>query len=747
MPKVALQIPQTLRPYQFHGAELRYRENEANVYGDCLICGRADKFSVEVATGRWRCLKCGASGNAITFIRQLWEMCSADAVPLSHLVAERKLLSSEVLKLWGVRISPLGVPLVPGYQINGEIGTLYRYAQGPGDKKAILRATSGLHTYPYGVNEYDSDKPILYICEGPWDGVALLEVLKRVKYGGDGELLLTSDVTHSLAARANVIAIPGCSSFSANWLQLVAGKQVVLLFDNDHPKTDPNGKQLLGAGYLGMRRTAKILLGAKPELRPAGIEYLSWGEGGHDPSLSDGYDVRDLLTANGLRLRDRIAGLQTLLGKIHPVPDEWKGESSEGKGGSDDLTCLSCRDWRELTQAWRRALKWTEGLERALATMLASVVSTTLLGDQLWVKIVAPPSTGKSTLCEALSVNKEYVIAKSTLRGFHSGWGDGGEDHSLITAIAGKTLVIKDADTLLQSPNLGQILSEARDLYDTTSRSSYRKKSVSRDHEGIRMTMILCGTSSLRRLDSSELGERFLDCVIMDGIDDELEEEILMRVASRADRNVTREANGQLQSQYDPDLATAMRLTGGYIDYLRKSASELLAQVEMDEESKRRIILLGKFVAYMRGRPSTSQEESAEREFAARLVSQLVRLAKCMAAVLGKKAVSDPLVMRRVRAVALDTARGRTLQLTKLLYEAGEGGMQLRQLASKTGHSEEKERVLMRFLSQIGAVKSFQPVATNKRGEEIKLPKAWKLTDRMRELYREVVADAEATRD
>src|SRR5690606_35550052 len=142
---------------------------------------------------------------------------------------------------------------------------------------------------------------------------------------------------------------------------------------------------------------------------------------------------------------------------------------------------------------------------------------------------------------EAISVNQDYVVAKSTIRGFHSGFktdGNGEEDNSLIDQIRDKTLVTKDGDTLLQSPNLGQILSEARDLYDSTSRTHYRNK-MSRDYAGVRMTWLLCGTSSLREIDQSELGERFLDCVLMDDIDDELEDAILWRVANRVDRNMS----------------------------------------------------------------------------------------------------------------------------------------------------------------------------------------------------------------
>jgi hypothetical protein len=311
-------------------------------------------------------------------------------------------------------------------------------------------------------------------------------------------------------------------------------------------------------------------------------------------------------------------------------------------------------------------------------------------------------------------VNHDYVVAKSTIRGFHSGYRldgveaeDGGEqDNSLIPLITGKTLVTKDGDTLLQSPNLSQILSEARDLYDSTARTHYRN-AMSKDYEGIRMTWILCGTSSLRQLDSSELGERFLDCVIMDRIDDELEDEILWRVANRAERNMSIESNGKASSHYEPEMAAAMQLTGGYVAWLRENATDVMSTITMEDWAKRQCTRLGKFVAHMRARPSLKQEESAEREFAARLVSQLIRLAKCLALVLNRSTV-DELVMARVRRVALDTSSGQTLAIASMLYSEAEGLLS-NSLAMHLGKSEDKIKTLLRFMRQIGITEYYTP--------------------------------------
>lgn len=441
-----------------------------------------------------------------------------------------------------------------------------------------------------------------------------------------------------------------------------------------------------------------------------------------------------LSTLQSVPLTYRLAAFADLLGKLRPIPSEWLEGSSPSSRPSESMDCLPCNNYHQLVTAWRKALKWTEGLDHALAVMLASVTSTKSVGDQLWIKVIGPAACGKSTLCEAISVNRDYVLAKSTIRGFHSGYktdSDGGRDHSLIPLLRGKTLVTKDGDTLLQSPNLGQILSEARDLYDSTSRNYYRN-AVGKDYSGVRMTWILCGTNSLRAIDNSELGERFLDCVIMEKIDEQQEDEILWRIVNRATRSLAIETDGKPQSHYEPDLAEAMRLTGGYVGYLRENATCLLSAVRCPDWARHQCIRLGKFVAYMRARPSRKQDESAGRELATRLVSQHVRLSGCLAAVLNRPCI-DKDVMARVTKVCMDTARGQTLDIATKLYETPEG-LEHVALSFMVGEPEETVRKMLRFLRQIGAVEPFRV----RLGKLNSRPR-WRLTERMQQLYSDVV--------
>lgn len=441
------------------------------------------------------------------------------------------------------------------------------------------------------------------------------------------------------------------------------------------------------------------------------------------------------------RSRDEML-LDSLLGKVQAVPQEWLNPSfSQDKRRDKDgdkivsLECLPCEDWETMVDSWRRALHWTEGLDLCLSVMLSSIISTCRVGDQLWVRVLGPPSSGKTTLCEAISVNRKYVYPKDGLRGFHSGMTDweGKEDNSLLPKLKDKTLVTKDGDSLLTAPDRDRILAEARAAYDCAARSSFRNK-ASRNYEGLRFTWILCGTNSLRTLDSSELGERFLTVSIMDEIEPDVEDDILWRSALDASRSLNYESNGDLRTTYEPHTLKAMQLTGGYVGYLREHADELITAVQMDDNALRRCIGYGKFIAFMRARPSKKQDEHEEKELPARLVKQTVRLAKCLATVLNKDSVDDE-VLKRVHKVTIDTAKGKTLGIVRYLWEKKQTGAFCGSVAAHSGISDEAAAKYLYFLRRIGAVDCIEKkVATGMTAQ-----RRWHLTPILKKLYQEVM--------
>lgn len=417
-----------------------------------------------------------------------------------------------------------------------------------------------------------------------------------------------------------------------------------------------------------------------------------------------------------------VKGLNRLFSRLRPAPVLWIDKTDVLKPNANNLEPLACTEWSVLIDAWKQAMVWTPGLDSALAVMLASSLSTMLVGDQLWVKIIGPASSGKSTLCEALSINTQYILAKSTIRGFHSGFGEG--EHNLIDQASGKTLIIKDGDTLIQSPGLAQILSEGRDLYDTITRSSYRNK-ASKDHVGVRMTWILAGTSSLRQIDSSELGERFLDCVIMEGINSDLEEIICLSAAKGAAFSSQLEITNDAETRYSPEMSLAMRLTGGYVTHLRKNCADITSRVSFSEEDLLRFSQYAVFTSHMRARPSKTQKETDERELAARLTKQITRLGMCLAGVTNKTSL-DAEIFDRTRKVVLDTSRGDTMAIIQKLV-ASKTGMEVVGLSQSVGQLEDKTRELVRFLRKLDVL---ELVPTYRR---------YRVTDKFRNLYLKVI--------
>lgn len=793
-------IPDTLKPYVFNGVDLTTGSKGKEALGECPFCGVEDKFHVNLATGKARCWYCSIDEgkkkskggiNKHSFVRLLHkkatqETRSKDLVKLG----EERGIDPEALKAWGWAKHPiLDNWCIPGYNQKGVMCNLYRWVRVRGkddqwERRLLPTPTMGHHLF--GMNLFDETADETYICEGPWDGPALWQSMGSHKFGKT-RLLRTKHRDRSLLQRVNVLAMPGIQSFVEGWCEIFDGVHTVFMFDNDHPKhrcakcretypyVDGDGDKRTKCPKCKSKLTVIAPAAFQAVQRCSGIvgkvtdrvSYLSWGPQGYTTSLPSGTDVRDCLVGAGIMLADADAPkarkrgkgadkgqkapgvaaerLQALLAMVEPVPDAWRQKATQGlRTGTDTAqdasTLPACTRWRDLVLAWRKAFKFTPGLNNALAVMLASITSVKCVGDQLWVKVIGPASCGKSTLCEAVSTNADYVLAKSTIRGFHSGFKTGGdekEDNSLLTLLRDKTLVTKDGDTLLQSPNLNQILSEGRDIYDTVSRSHYRNK-MGKDYKNLRMTWLLCGTSSLRSIDSSELGERFLDCVIMEGIDDDFEDEVLTRIAKRAKRNMGitwgHEGSGE-GGGFDPLLVEAQKLTGGYINYLRQNAQELLSAVDVSNEDLYRLTRLAKFIAFMRARPSKHHDENAEREFGGRLTEQVTRLAMCLAVVLNKEEVDDD-VMKRVLQVTMDTARGRSYDMAQQLYES-EYGLEAKPLSIFIGWGERATRGMLRFLRDIGVVEIGR--AKPKKGIKKSTAKTFfHLATNFRKLYREV---------
>jgi hypothetical protein len=741
MPK-ADRLPQPLRPFRSLGVDFTdVREDEA--FAQCPFCGRDDgKFSVNVLTSQYFCFVCGAKGNSADFVKQILDQGTCSAEDAAELAESRGLLNSDTLIKWGVVKSPVtGEWLWTEYSPDGKPVSAGRYEyHGPAGKR-VLKGVEELEIGLFGVQLYDPNKPALFICEA-WNAPVLWELLRSAGLGSDGNYELTGVVESSLAKDANVLGVPGANVWKEKWCKLAAGKKVVLMVDSDHPIPHPkqDGVMIEGAGVTGARRAAQLMaLSTEP---PESIHWLKWGEGGFDPAEPSGYDLRDFLTRTP-DPSERVGLLQTLLQKVEPIPADWIPGRGEGAShGRPHLEPVKCESWKRLRNSWRNAMKWNSDLEHMLLTCLASIISTETVGDsQLWVMVMAPPSSGKTTICEALGVARDFIYQKSVLNKIHSGYKEdkeGSKDFGDVPLLRNRTLIVKDGDTLLEDPNRGVILSQYRDLFDGAARVKYGH-GLAFNHENVKFTMILCGTAKMREIDAAEAGTRFISCCFSEVQSPDRDREVSRMVFHRAMRNVRTIANGEPESRIDPDMAQAKKLTGGYIIYLRRNAERLLGQVEIPDWVEDRILDFGFFVSYFRARSPKRQDEVVEREAPHRLVEQFGRLAVCLSAV-ENKIVIDASTVRRVHQIALDSSRGRTLDLVKVLYRGGPEGRVVGALSMEFGEPEDKVRSLLKFLNHIGVV---ELVPAEDIPPALRTGKRWRLTSDLVRLYQKVVEDYE----
>lgn len=298
MPRINLMdnAPDALKPYITHGIDLQHRSGKDSV-GTCLYCDREDKFNVNVNTSTFRCVSCGKGGNQYVFIRDLHAMSMEHTTEQDWmlLAEDRKLLSWGALRDWGICRSVTNNNwLIPGFNADGAIVTLYQYVSN--GKRMYLLPTATMGHHLLGRNTYDPNKSVVKLCEGLWDGVALYEMLGQCKQNTTGGLELCNNPSDNMLSETNVLGIPSNMVFNEAWCSLFAGKIVVLMAQNDHERIHEKTNEIVApASYSGMKRISTMLLAQKAP--PEQVLLLKWGERGFNPDLPTGYDVRDLLTA------------------------------------------------------------------------------------------------------------------------------------------------------------------------------------------------------------------------------------------------------------------------------------------------------------------------------------------------------------------------------------------------------------------------------------------------------------------
>lgn len=445
--------PQRANPFTFH-TRIPFESNGEQSIGDCPFCGKEKHFYHNNTTYQWDCKVCKKTGNLYQFIHIWHTHCQANGPQIEQIAAMRGInlhhFTDNRIR-WNANNNSW---VIPTYNNKGTMNNLYKVFWYQ-DKLNII-ATPSLEQALF--NWPSQPKEEIWIQEGHWDKMA-------------GEQIVGPQPIDN-------VGVPG-SGFKQSWTNLLQGKRVLLFGDND----DAGEKQI----ELILKRIEQS------PVKPKELMRCRWPK-----DYKKGYDTNDCLREHGVN------AYQFIREHTEPITTSIKIQES------DIVADPSCDTFEKLLEECEKAYYFTDDMELLLLFLITTLYSLKIEGEQIWGRIIGPPGSSKTTEAKIIG-SSEQTVMRSTFTGLLSGWKDEeAGDASLIPLIAGKALIVKDADALLKQPNVSQIFSELRDFYDKDTSVTYRNR-ISLEYKNVRSVFLLLGTHVLRGIDNAALGDRFLD--------------------------------------------------------------------------------------------------------------------------------------------------------------------------------------------------------------------------------------------
>lgn len=591
-----------MSPFEFHTG-IDFEEKGGQFVGQCPFCEKNEKFYYN-ENNLWDCKNAECvdpktrkrrSGNTSTFLRQIYDEFDTVTKGSKFIADRRKIPYSRVTAL-GIKYNPLNDSiLIPTFR-NGKINNIYKVVD-KGGKLQILCTPGVEHTL---FNSPETTEDTIWVCEGHFDRIAAEAIVPP-------------------GAGVTPIAVPGAGVWKRQWTDILADKHVVFCYDNDN-----SGKQ-------GFEKVILKHIANSPQ-KPKSVNYLSWPD-----DCPDGYDLNDVYLERNRKSRDFI--------EANTEPYNVAAETVIVKSTPDTVEADKSIDtFDKFMGVFRDQYHVTDDMVTALLCTFSSIYSVMVGGEQLWFRVIGPPGCGKSTIASAVSAS-EQVVLRSTFTGLFSGWNDGNpEDAGMVPMIKGKSLIVKDADTLMQQGNIAKIFSELRDFYDKSSSVQYKNR-MQFDYKNVRSTMILCGTNVLRRADQAFLGERFLDLEMRMTKEDE--ELIKRKVRSNAIKQALDSSN------VAPDMRV-QAAAKGFIEHLMERPMEMGLSDSIQDE----IDSLATLASKMRTKVDRDAFGKGDvtfqptHEIPSRLIGQLFKQAMCIPVITGANHEQTP--MKVIRKLTKD---------------------------------------------------------------------------------------------
>ena len=228
---------------------------DTQAIAECPWCSK-EKLYINIESGQYHCKTCDEKGNCYTYLRSHYDE-AVEGTTDKHFQAlkAKRGISVQTLKRHGLAYDIQTAHwLIPFKNEKGSVVNLQRYNLKSGKKYNL----PGLSLSLYGAHQLPSSDPskIVYLCEGPFDAVALDYQLKNKRGNYD------------------IVACPG--PFQKAWAELFRDRKVIALFDND-------------AGGDSHRQTVIKLLGNSRIA--ADLRVLGWPK----DFSTKGYDINDLV--------------------------------------------------------------------------------------------------------------------------------------------------------------------------------------------------------------------------------------------------------------------------------------------------------------------------------------------------------------------------------------------------------------------------------------------------------------------
>ena len=465
--------------FKFHGIDCS-RTAGSQVITECFMCG-GSKLFINPKTGQYDCKNCGEKGNEHTFLLKyhLEGVITRTPKDVGKITRLRQPISKEQIEEHQLWISHTGEVMIPVGLSDKSLKNLRKWSP----KTKVLYSTPDRCTLFY-VQRY-SEGPIV-ITEGEWDGLALQRLIQKANY--------EEDIT--------IVAAPGANTFKDTWVSEFQGREVWLIYDNDHDKVRPNGSTF-NPGKDGMEKVADKLKGVATK-----IKTIDWSLIKHTDVTADGYDIRDY--AISAIEKKRVKYYVQRLFESCVV-----SEVSASVIKPNDRT-----DFQSVIDDFNEVYEFTSCFVDALVCAMSTIISLRVEGCPVWFFIVGPASSGKTTIIEVFEELHRFTEHLSKLTGTALVSGaklESGEDPSMLPKLRDKSLFVKDFTAVL-TMNAGDkenLFGMFRDIYDGRYTQPYGTGTV-RHYEDLYMGVCAGVTQVINGENRSSLGERFLKINLLD---------------------------------------------------------------------------------------------------------------------------------------------------------------------------------------------------------------------------------------